>query len=88
MKFQNLSVKRLFGRVAIGLVLSMSGITIAPVSYTHLKGYPDDLKAESISYFARITTISDIYDAMLSEMCIRDSYCTADRTAVILRLSS
>ena len=28
MKFQNLSVKRLFGRVAIGLVLSMSGITI------------------------------------------------------------
>ena len=29
MKFQNLSVKRLFSRVAIGLVLSMSGITIA-----------------------------------------------------------
>ena len=29
MKFKNLSVKRLFGRVAIGLVLSMSGITIA-----------------------------------------------------------
>ena len=29
MKFQNLSVKRLFGRVAIGVALSMSGITIA-----------------------------------------------------------
>ena len=29
MKFKTLSVKRLFGRVAIGLVLSMSGITIA-----------------------------------------------------------
>ena len=29
MKFQNLSVKRLFSLVAIGLVLSMSGITIA-----------------------------------------------------------
>ena len=29
MKVQNLSVKRLFGRVAMGLVLSMSGITIA-----------------------------------------------------------
>ncbi len=29
MRFQNLSVKRLFGRVAMGLVLSMSGITIA-----------------------------------------------------------
>ena len=29
MKFQNLSVKRLFGRVAMELVLSMSGITIA-----------------------------------------------------------
>ncbi len=29
MKVQNLSVKRLFGWVAIGLVLSMSGITIA-----------------------------------------------------------
>ena len=29
MKFNNLSVKRLFGRVAMGLVLSMSGITIA-----------------------------------------------------------
>ena len=28
MKFQNLSVKRLFGRVAMGLVLFMSGITI------------------------------------------------------------
>ena len=27
MKFQNLSVKRLFGRVAMELVLSMSGIT-------------------------------------------------------------
>ena len=39
MKFQNLSVKRLFGRVAIGLVLSMSGITIAPVSDTHLDVY-------------------------------------------------
>ena len=29
MKFQNLSVKRLFGRVAMELGLSMSGITIA-----------------------------------------------------------
>ena len=29
MKFQNLSVKRLFGRVAMELVLSMSGITIS-----------------------------------------------------------
>ena len=29
MKFHNLSVKRLFGRVAMELVLSMSGITIA-----------------------------------------------------------
>ena len=29
MKFQNISVKRLFGRVAMELVLSMSGITIA-----------------------------------------------------------
>ena len=29
MKFQNFSVKRLFGRVAIGFALSMSGITIA-----------------------------------------------------------
>ena len=29
MKFQNLSVKRLFSRVAMGLALSMSGITIA-----------------------------------------------------------
>ena len=28
MKFQNLSVKRLFGRVALGLVLSMSGIDV------------------------------------------------------------
>ena len=28
MKFQNLSVKRLFGRVAMELVLSMSGILI------------------------------------------------------------
>ena len=29
MKVKNLSIKRLFGRVALGLVLSMSGITIA-----------------------------------------------------------
>ena len=29
LKFKTLSVKRLFGRVAIGRVLSMSGITIA-----------------------------------------------------------
>ena len=29
MKFQNLSVRRLFGRVAIGLALSMSGITLS-----------------------------------------------------------
>lgn len=28
MKFRNLSVKRLFGRVVMGLVLSMSGITM------------------------------------------------------------
>ena len=37
MKVKNLSVKRLFGRVALGLVLSMFGITIVPVSYTHLR---------------------------------------------------
>ena len=29
MKVKNLSVKRLFGRVALGLAVSMSGITIA-----------------------------------------------------------
>ena len=38
MKFQNLSVKRLFSLVAIGLVLSMSGITIAHVIYEEFKG--------------------------------------------------
>ncbi len=42
MKFQNLSVKRLFGRVALGLVLSMSGITIALFLVTKQKDIYDD----------------------------------------------
>ena len=41
MKVQNLSVKRLFGRVAIGLVLSMSGITI--VLFFVTKQTPDNI---------------------------------------------
>lgn len=34
---------------------------------TNGTGYPDNLPYEKIPYFARITTISDIYDAMVSE---------------------
>ncbi|MEG0778646.1 MAG: HD domain-containing protein [Oscillospiraceae bacterium] len=30
-------------------------------------GYPDGLKGDNISYFARITAVSDIYDAMVSK---------------------
>ncbi len=36
-------------------------------------GYPDGLKGEEISLFARITAVSDIYDAMVSKRCYKDS---------------
>lgn len=36
-------------------------------------GYPDNLKQEQISLFARITAISDIYDAMVSRRSYKSS---------------
>lgn len=38
---------------------------------TNGTGYPDQLKYEKITLFARITTISDIYDAMVSKRCYK-----------------
>lgn len=35
-------------------------------------GYPDGLNSENISLFARITTISDIYDAMITKRVYKD----------------
>ena len=37
------------------------------------KGYPDHLIAEKIPYYARITTVSDIYDAMVSQRCYKNA---------------
>lgn len=34
-------------------------------------GYPEGLKGEKIPLFARITAISDVYDAMVSERCYK-----------------
>lgn len=36
------------------------------------KGYPDGLKGEEISLFARITAVSDIYDAMVSKRVYKE----------------
>jgi hypothetical protein len=48
MKFQNLSVKRLFGRVAIGFALSMSGITIALFSCDKTDGGAADGRGAAV----------------------------------------
>jgi HD-GYP domain-containing protein (c-di-GMP phosphodiesterase class II) len=37
-------------------------------------GYPDGLKADEISIYARITSISDVYDAMVSKRCYKDPH--------------
>ncbi len=36
-------------------------------------GYPDGLKGDEIPLFARITAISDVYDAMVSSRCYKDA---------------
>lgn len=37
-------------------------------------GYPDNLKNDEIPLFAKITTISDIYDAMISKRVYKDAH--------------
>lgn len=36
-------------------------------------GYPDGLKGDEISFFARITAVSDIYDALVSERVYKEA---------------
>ncbi len=36
-------------------------------------GYPDGLKGDDIPTFARITAVSDIYDAMISKRCYKEA---------------
>ena len=52
MKIKNLSVKRLFGRVAMGLVLFMSGITIVLFFVTKQIAYEGNAL---ILFYATIT---------------------------------
>lgn len=40
---------------------------------TNGEGYPSGLRADDISLFGRITAISDIYDAMVSERCYKNA---------------
>ena len=37
------------------------------------KGYPDGLTADNIPFYSRITSISDIYDAMVSKRCYKNA---------------
>ncbi len=37
-------------------------------------GYPDGLAGEDIPLYARITSISDVYDAMVSSRCYKDAH--------------
>lgn len=37
-------------------------------------GYPDGLKFDEISLYARITAVSDMYDAMVSQRCFRNAH--------------
>ncbi len=37
-------------------------------------GYPDHLSAEEISLYARITAVSDVYDAMVSKRCYKEAH--------------
>lgn len=36
-------------------------------------GYPDGLPSDSIPYFSRITAVSDVYDAMVSQRCYKSA---------------
>lgn len=38
------------------------------------KGYPDGLNGDKIHVFARITTIADVFDALRSKRCYKDSW--------------
>lgn len=40
-------------------------------------GYPDGLKGDEISQLARITAISDVYDALTTDRCYRKKWTTA-----------
>jgi putative nucleotidyltransferase with HDIG domain len=37
-------------------------------------GYPDGLRGDEISLFARIVAVADVYDAMISHRCYRPAY--------------
>lgn len=37
-------------------------------------GYPDGLSADAIPYYARITAVSDVYDAMVSQRCYKTAF--------------
>ncbi len=66
MKFQNLSVKRLFGRVAMGLVLSMSGITIALFLVTTDGGAADGRGAAAVRPCGDFCTDAGVWKAAVA----------------------
>lgn len=48
-------------------------------------GYPNGLKEEEINYYAQITSISDVYDALVSERIYKKAMHPHDALEIILR---
>lgn len=47
-------------------------------------GYPDHLKGESIPFEARIMAVADVYDALVSKRCYKDSFSFEDARRIII----
>lgn len=47
-------------------------------------GYPRGIKGEDIHLMARITTLADVYDALLSERCYKSAWTESEALAFIL----
>ncbi len=48
-------------------------------------GYPHNLLAEQIPFYARVTTISDVYDALVSRRCYKDEKSALSVLAMMYR---
>ncbi len=49
------------------------------------KGYPDHLKEEEIPLSAQLVSLTDVYDALVSERCYKDAYDKNEAYYMILR---
>lgn len=91
---EELQIMRSHATLGYELLRSSDGIHRAAVdvAYTHHeqlngKGYPRQINQTAISYYARVVTIADIYDAMTSDRVYRKGMTHLDATGIMTQLA-